>query len=271
MKERAWELMTYGPILLALILLAEGTLILVGPLTGGPLGVIHDTLRDVYADDDRVAVDPVQPAILVDTLPPSSLLQLPADGETAAGIPAGPSSPLALATSTSCAALRFEASVGINEEGYVSFGRFNMVSDTDPHGHADPLTQWKLLQFGGFPIRMDAVDAEPATTIPVNHTVNLLISDPYTQDMLLSAKWEIKAIEVRGRYASINAALERNLSGVGTNNTIDSPTLESFSRDGRAALTMGFAHTGDIAPALKAGEPVYAAVTGTLYPAFCLE
>ena len=271
MRERAWGLTTYGPIVLALILLAEGTLILLGPLTGGPLGDVHDALRDVYAHDDRVVVDPVQPAILVDTLPPSSPLQLPADDDTVASVPVGPSALLTSTTSVSCAALRFEASLGIDEQGYVSFGRFNMVSDTDPHGRSDPLTQWKLLRFGGFPIRMEAIDAVPAVTIPVNQTVNLLISDPYTEDMLLSAKWEIKEIEVRGRYASINAALERNLSAVGTNNAIDSPTLESFSRDGRATLTMGFAHTADIAPALKAGEPVYAAVTGTLYPAFCLQ
>jgi hypothetical protein len=267
MSERAWGLLTYGPILMALILIAEGALILLGPLVGGPLGTIHDALSDIYADDDRVVADLAHPAVLMNTLPPAR----PPHVDPVAGVPIGPSLPTTSTTSVPCAALQFEASIGIDEQGYVSFGRFNVVSDTDPHGRSDPLTQWKLLQFGGFPIRMDVVDAVPEATIPVEQTVNLLISDPYTQDMLLSAKWEIVEIEVRGRYASINAALDRNLSGLGTNNAIDSPTLESFSHDGRGVLTMSFAHSADIAPALKAGEPVYAAVTGAMYPSLCLQ
>jgi hypothetical protein len=78
-------------------------------------------------------------------------------------------------------------------------------------------------------------------------------------------------VVVEGRNASINADLEENLSALGVNNTIDSPTLDSFGEGGEAILVMGFEYSKEIATALNAGEPVYAPVEGIIYPAHCAE
>ena len=265
MKSRAWEWVVYGPIVLSLVVATEGMLILLAPVIGGPLGMVHQALRDAFAGDQAVYEDVAEPAVLVSAGTAQSLFSTEADGGLEmAPLPADTDS---LETG-SCAAVHFEASLGI-ERDYVSFGRFNVVVDTSPFGRRDTVTQWKLLQFGGFPIRVEAVELVHTTTIPVNQAVNLLISDPYTEEMLFSAKWKIASIEVNGRRGSINASLEPNLSGLGVNNVIDSPTLESFSRDGQGVLVIEFAHTTDIAPALQAGEPIYAAVTGTMMPLYC--
>ncbi len=268
MRSRAWEVVVYGPIVLCLVLIAEGALVLLGPSMGGSLGMVHSALRDAFAQDSAVYADPVGPILLVGAQRSTQGVPLPSEEDTEVpelvSLPAD-ISPTARGT---CAAVQFEASLGI-ERNYVSFGRFNVINDTDPYGRRDPLTQWKLLQFGGFPIGTEVLEPTYAASIPVNQTVNLLISDPYTQEMLFSAKWKVESIEVRGRYASINAALSPNLSGLGVNNVIESPTLESFARDGRGVLVIRFEHTGDIAPALKSGEPVYVGVTGTMMPWYC--
>lgn len=270
MRGQAWELAAYGPILMALVLIALGALILIGPAIGGQLGVVHESMRDAFADDSRIVVDSVGPVRLVGAQSSTQAQRLPAVEDThvppLVDLPDAP----VLGMDEDCAALHFQASLGI-DRGYVSFGRFNVVSDTDPYGQSDPLTQWKLLQFGGFPIRMETVGPARVASIPVNETTNILISDPFTDEMLLSARWEVEAIEVRGRRASINAHLSRNLSGLGVNNAIDSPTLARFSRDGHGVLVMRFSHSDEIVAALKAGEPIYAAVTGTMYPGYCVE
>jgi hypothetical protein len=166
--------------------------------------------------------------------------------------------------------IHFEASLGI-ERGYVSFSRFNMVTDTDPYGQRDPLTVWKLVQFGGFSFGEAGAGAGDAVAFPVDQQVNLLISDPFTEEMLLSAKWQVDAIEARGRHASINAALTANLSAVGVNNAVDSPVLNHLSRDSEGILVMHWTHSTDIASALADGEPVYVPVTGVMYPAGCVD
>lgn len=268
MKSRAWEWVVYGPIVLSLVVAAEGVLILVAPLVGGSLGMVHQALRDAFAGDQAVYEDVAEPAVLVSAeIAPQSWFSSERD-EWPGMVPL-PADTNALEVGT-CASVQFEASVSI-ERDYVSFGRFNVVVDTSPFGRRDTVTQWKLLQFGGFPIRAEAIEPVHTTTIPVNQAVNLLISDPYTEEMLFSAKWKIESIEVNGRRGSINASLAPNLSGLGVNNVIDSPTLESFSRDGQGVLVIEFEHTTDIAPALQAGEPIYAAVTGTMMPLYCAQ
>lgn len=267
MKSRAWEWIVYGPIVLSLVVAAEGVLILIAPLIGGPLGMIHQALRDAFGGDQAVYEDVAEPAVLASAGTVPSLFSNDAGDWSAMALLPADTDVLEIGA---CAAVHFEASVGI-ERNYVSFGRFNMIVDTSPFGRRDTVTQWKLLQFGGFPIRPEVIEPEHTTTIPVNQAVNLLISDPYTEEMLFSAKWKIESIEVNGRRGSINASLEPNLSGLGVNNVIDSPTLESFSRDGQGVLVIEFEHTTDIAPALQAGEPIYAAVMGSMMPLYCAK
>jgi hypothetical protein len=268
--DRIRDLVVFGPIILLLVLIGMGVLILLAPSAGGTFADVHSALRDRFAGDERVYADPALPAILAGAQGSPHPPQLPSEEETV--LPALPALP-APPTSTigvPCASLHFEASMGI-EGRYLSFGRFNVVSDTDPYGRRDVLTSWKLLQFGGFFVSTEALRDAWSASIPVNQTVNLLISDPYTEEMLFSAKWRVEAIEVRGRYASINAELGANLDSIGINNVIDSPTLESFAEGSRGVLVMRFAHTEDIAPALAAGEPVYAPVSGMMYPEHCFE
>ena len=268
--DRIKDLVVFGPIMLLLVLIGMGVLILVAPYVGGTFGDVHSALRDRFAGDDLVYADQASPVVLAGAQGSPQPPRLPSEKETALpallAFPAPPTSTLGVR----CAALHFEASMGI-EGNYLSFGRFNVVSDTDPYGRRDTLTSWKLLQLGGFSLSTKALGKEWSASIPVIETVNLLISDPFTQEMLFSAKWRIDAIEVRGRYASINAELGVNLDSIGVNNAIDSPTLDSFAEGSRGVLVMRFEHTEDIAPALAAGEPVYAPVMGTMYPEHCFQ
>jgi hypothetical protein len=268
MRDRGREFLVYAQILLLLLIIGVGAFVLLGSRVGGLAGELYAAMRDIYADDDRITVDPVAPAVLVaGTAPP---VRLPAREDTAvAPLPAFPAAPLP-AQDVPCASFRFEASMGI-EGGYLSFGRFNVVTDTDPYGRRDPLTIWKLLQFNGFKINADTFEAARAVTIPVNETVNLLVSDPFTQDLLFSARWLVSTVEVRGRHGSINTGLELNLSSFGVNNTIESRTLDSFAKDSEGVLVMRFETETEIAPALKAGEPVYGKVMGTMYPGHCIH
>ena len=263
-SERGWELLAYGPIVMSLLLIGAAALVLLGPSVGGPLGDLHRSLGDMLAGDDHVPVDQVAPAALArGWLPPLA-------GDAAS---APPRRTVPLRTSAAlpetCGVIRFDASLGI-ERGYLSFSRFNMVTDTSPYGQRDPLTVWKLVQFGG--ILLEHVDAKAghAVAIPVDQQVNLLISDPFTEELLLSAEWQVDEIEVRGPYASINAGLATNLTAVRVNNAVDSPTLERFASDGKGILVMHWAHSTDVAPALAAGEAIYAAVTGMMYPEHCV-
>jgi hypothetical protein len=265
MRDDPWELLPYASIALALILIALGALLGLGPRIGGGLAYAHQALRDVLGREEVPVTDPMRPAAIAR----SSLVTPP--GVQVAGAPAVMLSPLPVPiTDTVCTALQFEASLSI-VDGHVSFGRFNVVSHVEPYGGRDPVTQWKLLQFGGFAVTGQADVTAGAVVFPVGQTVNLLLSDPYSQEMLFSAKWQVEAIEAHGRRASINAALAPNLSEIGVNNAINSPTLARMSQDDRGVLVMGFTHTDDVATALRAGSPLYAPVKGMIYPASCVR
>ena len=271
MRNDPWELLPYAPIVLALVLIAVGTVVGLGPQLGGGPAQLHQALRDVVSGEELPAVDPMRPALIA-----KSSLAMPApaasvpDGKIVRA-PAVAFSPLpVLITDTTCVALHFEAAISIAGDR-VSFGRFNVVSHADPYGKRDPVTQWKLLQFGGFDVSREASAAADAAVFPVGQTFNLLISDPYSQEMLYSAKWEVTSIEAHGRWASINSALEPNLSEIGVNNTIESPTLARLSRDDTGVLVIGWAHSEDVATTLRAGSPLYAPVRGTIYPGDCVR
>jgi hypothetical protein len=269
MNERIDQLLIYAPIVLMLVLIGMSILIWSGPSVGGGLGVLHGALGDMLTGDDRAIVDSVAPADLAAAFAAMPPLEPPLESESVGAAPISlPVSPNP-DPGTGCAAAHFETSIGI-ESGYVSFGRFSLVTDTDPYGKDDPLTAWKLLQFGGFPLDLEGLTPE-STVIPVGQVVNLLISDPYSQEMLFSARWHVDAIVVQGRFANINAALGTNLDGFGIDNVVESPTLDHLSSAGEGVLVMGFEHSEDIAAALQAGRPVYANVKGTLYPANCLQ
>jgi hypothetical protein len=274
MRERASELLVYGPIVALLLLIALAILLLAAPLIGGGLGELHSALRDMLADDDHVPVDLYTPANLGGAQRAPRPRRLPSFEDTTIPLlpvlPEWPARAHLRVSDISCAAIHFEASLGI-ERGYLSFGRFNVVSGTDPYGTSDPLTQWKLFQFGGLQIQTRGIAAVPSASIQVDQTANIRISDPYTDVPLLSAKWQVDAIEAWGRSASINADLVPNLSALGINNAIESPTLDRFASESRGVLVMGFEHTVDIAPALAAGEPVYASAQGTVYPESCFR
>lgn len=266
MKDDPWELLPYVPIVLALLLIALGALVWLAPQIGGGPAQLHRALRDVVAEEELPVVDPMRPARIAKS---SLAMQMPS--VQVAGAPAVALSPLpVLITDTTCVALHFGASLSVAGDR-VSFGRFNVVSQADPYGKHDPVTQWKLLQFGGFPLSREADVEADAVRFPVGETVNLLISDPYTKEMLFSAKWRVETIEAHGRWASINAGLEPNLSGIGVNNVIDSPTLARLSKDAEGVLVMGLTHSADVGTTLRGGSPLYAPVQGTIYPASCVR
>jgi hypothetical protein len=269
MSKRADDLLVYIPIVLMLCVIGAATLVWLGPTVGGGLGTLHAALRDLLAGDDRVVADTVTALDLSAVFGSAPHPEL-SPGADSVGTP-----PMTLPVppnpnpGAGCAIAHFETSIGI-EGGYASFGRFSLVTDTDPYGREDPLTAWKLLQLGGFPLDLDGV-TPASTAVPVGEVVNLLISDPYSQEMLFSARWHVDEIVVQGRYASINAALQTNLDGFGVDNAIQSPTLDSLASAGEGTLTMGFEHSEDILEALQAGRPVYARVTGTMYSVGCLR
>ena len=265
MRDDPWELLPYALLVVAVLLIALGAMIGLGPQIGGGLADVHQALRDTLLREDRPVQDPMRPAPIV-----KSSIVTPSPAPVV-GAPSVMVSPLPVPiTDTTCVALYFEASLAI-VEGTVSFGRFNVISQTEPYGKDDPLTQWKLLQFGGFSISDQAEMVDGTVSFPVGQTVNLLLSDPYSKEMLFSARWTVEAIEARGREASINAALAPNLSGIGVNNAIDSPTLARLSRDDRGVLVLGLTHTTDVAATLREGSPIYAPVEGAIYPASCLR
>jgi hypothetical protein len=266
-RDQGREFLVYVQILILLFIIGVGALVLLGSRVGGAVGQLYVAMRGVFADDDRITVDTVASTALVAGSPPP--VRLPSGADTAvAPLPIYPAA-VVPQEDVPCAAFHFEASMGI-EGGYLSFGRFNVVTDTDPYGRSDPLTIWKLLQFNGFKINADTFDAARAVTVPVNETVNMLVSDPFTEELLFSARWLVSTVEVRGRHASINAGLAPNLSSFGVNNAIDSPTLESLAQDSEGVLVMRFVADTDIAPTLKAGEPVFGEVAGTIYPVHCI-
>jgi hypothetical protein len=269
MRDDPWELLPYASIAMALLLIALGTLIALGPQLGGGLASLHQALRNALAGEELPVADPMRPVQIVKSTRATPSADARFADARVGGVPSVTLSPLPVPiTNTTCTVMQFRASLSI-VDGHVSFGRFNVVSHAEPYGKRDPVTQWKLLQFGGFAIPGDIEVTPDAMVFPVGQTVNLLLSDPYSKEMLFSAKWTVEAIETHGPWASINAALAPNLSEIGVNNAIDSPTLARLSQEDRGVLVMGFAHSADVATTLRGGSPLYAPVEGAIYPASC--
>ena len=128
-----------------------------------------------------------------------------------------------------------------------------------------------MIQFDGFDLDVPEQGTDRSLAVPVDQTVNLLISDPFTEELLFSARWHVDTLAVRGPQASVNAWLDANLSDIRVNNTVASPTLDRFAGETSGVLVMHLLHTEDIAPALRAGEPIYATVSGTVHPESCVR
>jgi hypothetical protein len=170
----------------------------------------------------------------------------------------------------SCAAFGFEGAIHVQGARFAS-GSFTSVSHTEPYGKSDPLASWKLLQFEAFPLSPAEEEKGQLRAVPVNQAVNLSILDPFSKEILLSARWLVKEILVHGRTGSINAGLDTNLSDVRVNNSIESPTLAAFAGQMNGVLVLRFEHTRDVMSALQGEGVLYAPVTGTVHTEECIR
>ena len=270
MNERGQGTLWFAPIIVLAVLIIIGALIAVGPSLGGMPGEVHRALHDLLTGDDRAIVDKTVPLSTSGTYATTSI-PVPASVPT---IPLMIALPLAPTPTpgTPCAAFSFAGALSI-QGGRVSFGRFNVVSSTDPYGQNDPLASWKLIQFGGFLVDREGIGAgrSLSATIPVDQTVNMLIADPFSGEMLFSARCKIEEIDVWGSSASINSRLEANLSEIRVNNAIGSDTLACFAGQVRGVLVMHFECAQDVMPALRRGEPIYAPMSGTVHAERCIR
>jgi hypothetical protein len=270
--ERDQDVLWFAPISVLLFVIAATILVALGPSLGGVLGDAHGALRGLLAGEDQPIADNTisfmvprgqdvsVPVLPIPTIP--SLLSLSPTPTPTLSVP--------------CAWFAFQGALDVRD-GHVSFGRFNLVADTAPYGRRDPLVAWKLIQFDS--IEIDLQGAQPALAanaakpveIPVGQTVGILISDPFTKESLLSARWHITSVEVLGDSASINAGLEANLSDIRVNNAIESPTLACLATAEAGVLTLQWEYGRDVALALAEKEPLYAAMSGTVHAAHCLR
>jgi hypothetical protein len=245
-----------------------------GPFLGGPFALAHTSLHDMLTGDDRPPIDLaannaaalparyVSPQTTPNLLPVSPVTSTIAWFGQPAPIPGEP-----------CAAFHFHGRVYVRGDR-ISFGRLNMVRDTSPYGKSDPLAFWKVLQFESLTFARADMAAQAdalVTSLPVNQVVNLLITDPYTQIPLLSAKWQVKTVEILSKQAGINATLEDNLSDIRVNNAIESDTLSCFASDQVGVIVMRFQHTEDIVPLIESGRPVAATMSGTAHVQRCVK
>ena len=259
--------MWIAPIIASAVLIVISFLLLTGPALGGMLGNAHGALRDMLTGAGEVVID--------ETPPSSRLRAHPVGVELAPAMPtvlpaAGVITETLQLSENPCSAFQFQGALSI-QEGRLSFGRFNVVSNTDPHGKDDPLTSWKLVQIESLDVDLSAIQRGTSVTIPVSKTVTVSISDPFSQEVLLSAEWAIADIEVRGAHASINAQLAPNLTQVRISNPIASGALGAFSTVDSAVLTMHWTHTADLAPMLRRSEPILAAMGGSVTMDPCLR
>jgi len=273
MNDQEHGALFYIPLgLLAILIILVGLLAL-SPARGGPFQVLRTALREWAVGNERLVVDPATPVYAASREVPS--VPLPTGVPT---IPLGiPLTPVPVLTSTlPCAAFRFAGTVQI-EEGRVSFGRLNLVTDTDPAGERDALALWKLVQFEAFALDLGALEAARTAAegawiaVPVSQTVAMSISDPFSGDSLLSAQWRIGQLDLRDSRASVNAALQANLSGLRVRNSIGSATLATLSKETTGVLVMSIEGTQDVAAAILARQPVYARMYGVVHPAHCLR
>jgi len=274
MKERGQEVLWFAPVAMLAILIGTALLVAGGPRIGGAPAEVHDALRELLVGDHQPLADGLAPATLTETLAVASI-PLPTAVPTIPLMAILPSTQT-LTSKVPCTAFRFGGAASI-QEGRVSFGRFNLVTGTDPYGKSDPLAAWKLVQFASFPLSIPGntagspVKASPVITVPVNQAVDMVITDPFTQEMLFSARWQIEQIEVVGHSASINARLKTNLSDIRVNNAIQSETLAAFAMETTGVLVMRLESVDDIASALEQGQPLYASMSGFVNMDRCLR
>ena len=154
------------------------------------------------------------------------------------------------------------------------------------------MAKWKLIQFEGFTLPdregiSPGIEAGATLTLAVDQAVNMLVQDPFTKDLLISARWQVDELAVRGDRAGINARLATNLSDIRVNNAIQSETLASLSHGIDASAPLGVlaveirradnsvcadkAACTNLAAALREGEPVYAIMSGVVYAERCLR
>lgn len=266
MNERGQQDLWIAPIVASAMLIVISLVLLAGPALGGVLGSAHGALRDLLTGADQVVIDRTLPQVALSShrasvqLTPAMPTVLPAT-EIMTGT---------LRAERRCASFQFQGALSIREDR-LSFGRFNAVSNTEPYGKNDPLTSWKLVQIESLDLDLSDIQGGTSVTIPVDKTVSVLISDPFSQEMLFSAEWSITEIEVRGAQASINARLAPNLSDMRVNNPIDSDTLGAFSQVTSGVMVMHWTHTEDLAPLLRNGEPILAAMGGSVHMDVCLR
>jgi len=274
MNERGQEVLWFAPVVMLAILAGAALLIAGGPRIGGAPADVHYALRDLLAGDGQPIADKLASAPLTVTLAVTSI-PLPGVVPTVPMIAILAPTPV-LTSEVPCVAFRFAGAASI-QEGRVSFGRLNLVTDTDPQGKSDPLASWKLMQFASFSLSIPAgkaggsVRSSPVITIPISQTVDMVITDPFTEEMLFSARWQVQQIELVGHNASINASLRINRKDIRVNNVIESPTLAALTTIPAGVLVMRLKFTEDIAPALGRAEPVYALMSGTVSADRCLR
>ncbi len=264
----------YAPWVLFGVLIVTALLVAAGPSLGGPFADTHANLRDMLTGDDRPIADRLAATTVVP--PTAPVWTLPA-----MAVPAVPLLPtpwpaltrtLTQTASLPCVSFKIQG-VAILEPGRLSFGRFNLVSDTHPQGRSDPLASWKLVQLESLPLPAEFPVERPPdrldTPLPINKTVTLLISDPFTQTPLFSARWQVAEMQVLGRRAGINALLAVNLSDIRVNNAAQSPTLEHFAQTTDGILVLEIEHTADLLQELEQGAPVYAVMRGVIHSTHC--
>lgn len=253
----------YLPFVFFIVLIASALLIANGPSLGGPFAVAYDSLRAMLTTADESPPDPVVAG--AEPLRPLYGVEVKAPAPTA---PAPMTVPVRIpgqppTVKETCVALHFAGALSI-QDGRISFGRFTSVQNTYPFGPGDPLAHWKLIQFESLPFTLDR------DGLKVDKAVTMLLSDPFTQTPLLSARWQVDRIAVRGQDAGINAELRPNLSDIRIDNAVDSSALAQFESD-TGILTMHIEHSQDILAQIAAGKPVFAQMQGTVYARRCLR
>jgi hypothetical protein len=257
----------YASLLLLVALIGVGALIALGPSLGGAPMEVHSALRGMTVGDEKAPVDDTVPAVLAARAAPPSGRQLP---------PVEPVEPIfdvplpLREQGSPCASFGFSGAVHI-QDGRFAFNPFTVVSHAEPYGDGDPLTSWKLIRFEVFALDADDVAAGAATSFPVDQAVNLSIVDPFSSEVLLSARWSISDVHTLGQTASINVDLATNLSEIRIRNSIASETLAAFRRDTNGVLVLHLSHSEDVATALQGTAPLYAPVSGTVYAERCLR
>ncbi len=257
------SILFYLPFVFFIILIGGALAIANGPSLGGPFEVAYDSLRAMWTTADESPADPV-----VASAAPLRPLYMAGQQMPSLTAPAPITVPVRIAgfppiLDDECIAIHWAGALTI-QDGRISFGRFTPIQNTYPFGVDDPLTSWKLLQFESLPFTLDK------NGLKVDKAVNILLSDPFTQTPLLSARWQVDEIAVRGQHAGINVMLRPNLSDIRVDNAINSAALAQFKSD-TGILTMHIEHSEDILAQIAAGKPVFARMHGTLYAKRCLR